>query len=973
MRRRHAYFLPVLLASLLIFGLVACGGKEKEKEEATPTPTPIEQVAAPTPTPVKEVTKPTPTPVQEVPTPTPTPVAEKRAELEILEATFAHGLTEEMAPVDPGNAFTPEETIYLAIKLKGTPKEGQVAARFFYQDQEIASATVDLAEERKKQGLLFVIGGNTNVGFTLTHENPFPISDFYRAEVLLNGTPAGSYNFVVVPPPEAIPSQVRQATLARGVTEDSQPIEPANVFTPTAEVFLVGRVDLGLYSTLEAHWYVAGELDEAGTRTITAQDNLEDVGFYFSYLPEGGWPEGEHKVVLLIDDQEIATYTFTVQEVIETPTPTPAPEEVAEWSEFGDPYDPDSLFVLRYPAHLSVVEENTDENQYGYVFSDPEGAEALAISLLPLDSQPLDDATWQDVADTIISELVASVGDDAEIISQESAEGIRSIVVHVLSEAEQRGGLINLQEDRGVVLIRFWLVPKDRWEQRLRQWEEMEITWFPPRVHQKFNMWTPYEEPLGFFSFSRPPQLDQEEELTDPPTGYAYKSSQTDEGLLFVYSDVTDANLAETFQQFVQELRKQAFGESPTAETDTSEDAQGFPITITEFTSEDGTRKGLEALWEPQQGIRAYFLWMAPADLWDENYREETVLRILQSLRWSPERIREYYDRFYLSTTSQPESTEDQETVSLALPEGTRPLDIAWDPMGRWVAIALGDSASGTSRLALYDGQTFEQIAIQPIPASKVAFSPDGTWLATAYTADLQDHLDVWETATLLEGDAAPTATFRDSFGGIMGLAFSPDGQLIALAVSAAQGSLVPVVETETGAVVQMLKFPYSGVHAPMVEEVAFSPDGAHLAAIAYGGTVQVWRTEDWEPVATVETGITADPNALLFIDPRGFLTNGSTEEGYVLHAWRVDGTLAASIPAPESIHELTLSSSGNLLFGLGASGAHLFAKEGEFLAVEGTFRKLAFSPDDERVAALTGDDEVFVCPVDYFILSFCQ
>ncbi|NOZ26605.1 MAG: hypothetical protein GXP39_00945 [Chloroflexi bacterium] len=961
MREMRMYLLTVFLALSLAFGLAACGGEE---EPATPTPAPAGEAAVQTPAPEEE----------EI-VPTPTPVAEEQTALKILEATFAHGLTEEFAPVNPGNTFTPEETIYLSIKLKGTPKGGQVTARFLYQDQEIASATVDLAEERKKQGLVFVIGGNTNVGFTLTHEKPFPISDLYRAEILLNGSPAGSYEFIIIPPPEAIPSQVRQAVLARGATEDFQPIEPTDTFTPTEEVFVVGRVDLGLHSTLEAHWYVSGQLDEAGTRTITAQENVEDTGFYFSYLPEQGWPEGEHKVVLLIDDREVATYTFTVRAEVEPPTPTPAPEGASGWSEFGDPYDPNSLFTIRYPAHLSVVEENADENQYGYIFSNPEDTEALAISFIPVDSQPLDDATWSEMVDAIIPEVVATIGDDAEIISQAAPEGGRVAVAYAISEAEQRGGMISLQEDRGIILLRFWLVPKDRWEQRLQQWQELEITWFPPRVHKKFNMWTPYEEPLGFFSFSRPPQLDQEEELTDPPTGYAFKSDQTGEGLLFVYSDVTDADLAEIFQQFVQELRKRAFGESPAAETDTSEDAQGLPVTITEFTSEDGTRKGLEVLWEPQQGIRAYFLWMAPADLWNEGYHEGTVLRVLRSLRWSPERIREYYDRRYLSSTSQPESTVEQEITSLTLPEGTRPLDLAWDPAGRWVAMVLWDSSSGTSRLALYDGRTFEQLAVQPIQASKIAFSPDGTLLATAYTADLQDHLTVWETAALLKGDAAPTATFRDSFGGIMGLAFSPDGRLIALAVSAAQGSLVPVIEAKTGSVVQKLRFPYEGVHAPIVEGVAFGPDGAYLVAIAYGGTVQIWRTEDWEPVATVKTGISGDPNTLLFLDPGGFLTNGSTDEGYALHIWRVDGTLAASIPAPESIHTLALSSGGQLVVALGSSEAYVVisGEQGlELLPVGGPFQGLVFSPDDQWIAVTTQENQAIVCPAGYLVFSLC-
>ncbi len=955
----RAYLLTVFLVLLLAFGLAACGGGE---ETATPTPASVEETTARTP-------------VSEEAETAPTPVAEKPVALKILEVTFAHGLTEELTPIDPGNTFTPEETIYLSIKLKGNPRQGQVTTRFFYQDQEITSATVDLAQERKKQGLVFVIGGDTNVGFTLTHEKPFPISDLYRAEILLNGSSAGSYEFAIVPPPEAIPSRVLEATLARGATDDYQPIEPTDTFTPTEAVFLVGRADLGVFSTLEAHWYVSGQLDQAGTRTITTQENVEDTGFYFSYLPEQGWPEGEHKVVLLIDDREVASYSFTVRAEAKPPTPTPASEGAAGWSEFGDPYDPNSLFTIRYPAHLSVVEENADENQYGYIFSNPEDTEALVVSFIPVDSQPLDEATWGKVVDAIISEVTTTVGYDAEILSRTTLEDLRLVTFQVMSEAEQNGGLIALQEDRGIVLVRFWLFPKDRWEERLKQWEEMEITWFPPRVHKKFGMWTPYEEALGFFSFSRPPQLDEEQELTDPPVGYAFKSGKTGEGMVFVYSDVTDEELKATFEQFVQELRAQFFGENPIMESEPSEDEQGRPLTITAIISEDGSQRGLEALWEAQQGVRAYFLWMAPAELWKGNYLDDTILRVLQSLQWSPEKVREYYDRFYLSSSSTPQ--EAPEPIRLALPEGESPVDLAWDPAGRWIAVALLDDSSAGSHLALYDAQTHERLAGPDIRASQIVFSPDGSLLATAYWhEDRQDHLDVWETATLLEEGATPKSTFTGRFGGIFDLSFSPDGRLIALAVSAAQGSLVPVVDVETGAAVQMLKFPYQGVHAPIVEEVAFSPDGAHLAAIAYGGTVQVWRTEDWEPVATVKTGITADPNTLLFSDPQGFLTNGSTEEGYALHIWRVDGTLAASIPAPESIHTLTRSSGGQLVVALGSSEAYVVisGEQGlELLPVGGPFQELVFSPDDQWIAVMTQENQAIVCPAGYLVLSLCE
>ena len=165
------YIRPILISLLIVslaLMLVACGASEDptEQPQASQQQTTAEQ----------ETTK----------------------KLEILEATFAHGLDENMGPVDPGNEFKPGETIYLSIKLKGVPKEGIVTARFMYGDQEIAEASVDIAETVKEEGLLFIIGGNTQVGFTLTPSGPFPPGDEYMAKVYLDGKPAGEYQFMIV-------------------------------------------------------------------------------------------------------------------------------------------------------------------------------------------------------------------------------------------------------------------------------------------------------------------------------------------------------------------------------------------------------------------------------------------------------------------------------------------------------------------------------------------------------------------------------------------------------------------------------------------------------------------------------------------------------------------------------------------------------------------------------------------------------
>ena len=153
------------------------------------------------------------------------------AGVEILEAIFAHGLGEEMQPIDPGSEFSPGETVNLSLKIKGRPKEGVVTARFFWYDSPITEASVDLADANS--GLLFSFGEDTYVGYSLTPDQPFPLSDQYSALVLFNDEPVDVYSFSIVPPPDAIPSTVSSVTLARGATANYDPIAPTTEFSST--------------------------------------------------------------------------------------------------------------------------------------------------------------------------------------------------------------------------------------------------------------------------------------------------------------------------------------------------------------------------------------------------------------------------------------------------------------------------------------------------------------------------------------------------------------------------------------------------------------------------------------------------------------------------------------------------------------------------------------------------------------------
>jgi WD40 repeat protein len=80
--------------------------------------------------------------------------------------------------------------------------------------------------------------------------------------------------------------------------------------------------------------------------------------------------------------------------------------------------------------------------------------------------------------------------------------------------------------------------------------------------------------------------------------------------------------------------------------------------------------------------------------------------------------------------------------------------------------------------------------------------------------------------------DVASGQTIQSaSAEGVMGLAFSPDGSLVA----AACGFTVKIWDVENGQIVGSLR------HSAELLSVAFSADGSLIAAGAYDGNIYLW------------------------------------------------------------------------------------------------------------------------------------
>jgi WD40 repeat protein len=184
-----------------------------------------------------------------------------------------------------------------------------------------------------------------------------------------------------------------------------------------------------------------------------------------------------------------------------------------------------------------------------------------------------------------------------------------------------------------------------------------------------------------------------------------------------------------------------------------------------------------------------------------------------------------------------------------------------------------------------------------------VAFSPDDRLLASG-SADKT--VKLWDVATGRE-----VRTLFGHTGPVTGVAFSPDSRRI---VSASADLTVRLWDTATGKQLLCLK-----EHQGPVTSIAFSPDGRHVASGSEDTTVRVWDTE---------TGRTA----FVF-------------EGHRAHvkcvAFSPDGKRIGSI----SQGSRDTRSSGHVIVWETFKGEILFKKDG-------TFRSVAFSPDDQYIAA---------------------
>jgi WD40 repeat protein len=153
----------------------------------------------------------------------------------------------------------------------------------------------------------------------------------------------------------------------------------------------------------------------------------------------------------------------------------------------------------------------------------------------------------------------------------------------------------------------------------------------------------------------------------------------------------------------------------------------------------------------------------------------------------------------------------------------------AFSPDGKSI---LSGGADGTVRLWDVEGKELRQFKGHTSWVRAVAFAPDGKRvLSRAIMGDPSVRL--WDVKTGKEIRRFLTPLNRVGTWGTAGIAFSPDGKLIA---AAGQDHLIRLWDAQSGKEVRRLEG-----HALEANAVAFTPDGKRLLSGSEDRTVRVW------------------------------------------------------------------------------------------------------------------------------------
>ena len=273
-------------------------------------------------------------------------------------------------------------------------------------------------------------------------------------------------------------------------------------------------------------------------------------------------------------------------------------------------------------------------------------------------------------------------------------------------------------------------------------------------------------------------------------------------------------------------------------------------------------------------------------------------------------------------------------------PDGTRLLTSEWPHLltGEW-----------HGRGWLWDSTTWERVRGFDNACCDADFGPGGSTIAT-----------IWATAAILNTSSGQLIREMSAPepDGDNKLAFSPDGSLIA---TARYSGIAALYEASTGRLLMKLGEPTSIIDS--MNDVAFSPDGDLLAGISGLATLYLWNVPSGSEVfhLQAQTGLAS---AVAF-SPDGRTVATAGLEGATV--WSTTGTKLATMTGGGRAGSVAFSPDGRTLATGGdggvtriwdvETGQQIVALSGHSASVDG----VAYSPDGTELATVSSDETLRV------------